>query len=451
MHTLLTSLNKNIRRYALAIVLICWSIIPRGVWAGSLVDSIIVAGQVTNIPADGSRTLIINECDPDDSSQRRIVTLESDGCFNEQIPFSFGHTFTVNYTRQLFVNAYAEPGDSVYVTVDASASPLEFHLSGYHSDLNDQYSHIRNAMSLSDINLPSDTTPYQQYIESFRREVDRKNRQLKQYIGKNLTDSIVAEMLRSDILYGIANQALSYKGNDIEDKRRFFTDSIFEVFNDKHTRVMIYPYHLQVICNRFPEYIDSVPKGIVRDIMYAILKDQMPVRPDRTDFSNPRYYDRIFGSCNPRIIDLDIIPEGDFTVFRGDSVQAVNNSNILDWLAGEYAGRPIYFDISATWCGPCRAAIAGGEPTRNHFKDRAPVFVILWLKSDMEEWRKIAPAISNAVQIFVDNDSLADYIMGALNVRGFPSYRFIGRDGDIFPGEIPSFNSPELIDFLLNK
>ena len=66
------------------------------------VDSITVAGRIINIPPKGARTIIINECDISPKSERRVVDLDSVVEFRERIPLSFGHTFTLNYKRNLF-------------------------------------------------------------------------------------------------------------------------------------------------------------------------------------------------------------------------------------------------------------------------------------------------------------------------------------------------------------
>ena len=106
----------------------------------------------------------------------------------------------------------------------------------------------------------------------------------------NLSDEVIS-MLYADNIYAIANSALGYRGRDIEEKRAFFLDSIFDIFNDENTKIMIFPYHLTAIMNHFPDIRDNAPVGTVRDIMYACDED-VPV-PDRSVFFNKKYYDRL--------------------------------------------------------------------------------------------------------------------------------------------------------------
>lgn len=69
----------------------------------------------------------------------------------------------------------------------------------------------------------------------------------------------------------------------------------------------------------------------------------------------------------------------------------------------------------------------------------------------MEAWTKLAPTIHNAVQIFIPDDDMANRIMDALKIHGFPSYYFIDRQGIINSDGIPRFNSSALADFLKSK
>lgn len=92
---------------------------------GTANDSIIVAGRIISAPGNNPRTMTINECDYSEKSERRITEPDSEGRFHEKIPFSYGHTFSVNYNG-VFVNAYAEPGDSIFMEIDMTGNPATF-------------------------------------------------------------------------------------------------------------------------------------------------------------------------------------------------------------------------------------------------------------------------------------------------------------------------------------
>lgn len=201
--------------------------------------------------------------------------------------------------------------------------------------------------------------------------------------------------------------------------------------------------------SHFADVRDSAPKGLVRDIMYACDEDA-PI-PDRSVFFNKKYYDRLYshgGSVND--ISIEGIKPRSMIVYTDGEIKEITNENPVEWLINECKGNPIYLDISATWCGPCLTGLKMSESLREFFKDSDIRFGVIWLRSTEEAWIKVAPAISNAIQIFIDDVEMTDRIMGNLNIDGFPTYLMIDENGNITKDGIPSYQSPELINFLNN-
>ncbi len=411
--------------------------------------SIKVSG-VVNGEADGNpQTLIVNECDICEKSKRCIAELDSSGRFDLRIPFYYGHTFTVNFNRQ-FINAFAEPGDSIFLYIDAAKSPVEFHLSGDHARLNEEYSHAFQELApiYYEVQLPPDTVALSDYMPMFKNEVVRLQAIVDKYIEEKSLSPETAELLHLDNIFIPANQAAGYQGKDIDEQTAFFTDSLFDIFNERNTKVMIFPYHLSALLNKNPEYIDKTPKSVIRDLMYAA-GENVKI-PSRDDFFNPAYCDRLFARTDSTF-DFSGLEPGDMAVMADGAVSSISDENPVGWLKKRFASQPVYVDVSATWCGPCRAALATTEDVRQYFKDSDITFAIIWLKSDMESWKKLAPSVHNAVHIFVPDEDMANRIMGILNIQGFPSYFFIDRSGEITTKDVPHFNDPGLVDFLRAK
>ncbi len=240
---------------------------------------------------------------------------------------------------------------------------------------------------------------------------------------------------------------MDYKGRNMEEKRAFFLDPIFDLYNEDNTKVMIYPYHISAIINRFPDVRDTAPKGIIRDIMYACEEDVEV--PDRDIFSNQMYYDRLYTKNEPvKEISIAYIKPGKIIVYSDGEIKNVNAENPLTWLLSEFKGRPIYLDVSATWCGPCREGLAISESLRKVLKDTDIVFAVIWVQSSKEQWLKLAPTLTNITQIFIEDQEMTDRIKGHLNVHGFPTFLMIDKNGNFVKENIPRYASPELPDFL---
>lgn len=412
-------------------------------------DSITVAGCFRNIAKGMPHTVVIIECDPSDKSVREICELDSNGSFCHKIPFSFPHTFTVNYNRRNFINAFAAPGDSIHMEIDASTSPLSVTFSGDHAKINQQYDPAFQHMSrvINSAHLPADTVALEEYLQVFKEYVRQGRDSIDSYARKHNLSNEVISMLYSDNLYTLANFALSYRGRNMEEKRAFFLDPIFDIFNEENTKVMIFPYHLSAIMNHFPDVKDKAPKGTVRDIMYAFDEDA-PV-PDRSVFFNTHYYDRLYArDVSVNEIKIDGIKPGSIIVYADGKIREISDENPVKWLINEYKSHPIYLDVSATWCGPCRVGIEESESLREHFKGSDIRFAIIWLNSTKDAWLKIAPTISNAIQIFIDNTEMSDRITSYLKLNGFPTYLMIDKKGNMIKDEVPHYQSPELLNFL---
>lgn len=414
----------------------------------TVTDSITVSGRIVGIAETGKRSLVINECDHSQKSVRMFVELDSVGSFDVKVPFSSGHTFTIVYERT-FVNAYAEPGDSIHIDIDASVSPFSFTMSGDHDKLNNELAHALAALYkiYYDINLPSPNSPLDEYMPAFKDVVKDKQNAVDAYVDANGLSAETADMLRIDNLYVIANMAIDYVGTSKEEEYAFFTDSIFDIYNEYNARLMIFPYHLSALCVKFPEIIDQMPKGKIRDLMYVSLAES--TTPHRNDFADPAYFDRVFGNEQAKI-DLSRVKPSDIIVCRHGAVESFDGRQPIEWLRETYPDKPIYLDICATWCGPCRSSLAMSEDVRAHFKDKGVVIAVLWLKSDRESWSEFVPSVTNAVHVFVNDDEISDAIMGAFNLQGFPSCYLIGRDGTIFSEDIPRFHNSAIYEFLNN-
>lgn len=211
----------------------------------------------------------------------------------------------------------------------------------------------------------------------------------------------------------------------------------------------MFPYHLSALMQRNPEMVKTVPKSVIRDLMFAALDDAEA--PHRNEFVNTAYYDRLYKDIPERQVDFSKLKAGNIVVIENDTVYNVKDVNPVEWLKVRFPNRPVYLDVSATWCGPCRAGILSGEGVRQYFSGSDIVFAVIWLQSSLESLKAFVPDIHNAVHIFIHDEDMSNRIMGILNLQGFPSYYFIDRAGEISSEDIPHFNDPQLVEFLRSK
>ena len=104
----------------------------------------------------------------------------------------------------------------------------------------------------------------------------------------------------------------------------------------------------------------------------------------------------------------------------------VPGSKLLETIVAEHPGKVVFFDLWATWCGPCRQGIEAMEPLKEELKDKDVVFVYLTDESsNMSEWRECViriPGLHYRMPSSKWNE--------IPNLSGIPQYYIFDRQGN---------------------
>ncbi|MCM1036622.1 MAG: TlpA family protein disulfide reductase [Bacteroides sp.] len=438
---------------------------------GSHAHNVIIAGKVTNMTAESAKVITAINCNPwSDDFSRHTVRIDSAGHFKTHVQIPYGHNFTIYYDHNFFCQ-YAEPGDSIFVTIDADNLKSAAHYSGSHARLNNEYGKAyADIYSKSFVQLPSEGISADEYLQNFKKIYSGLERTLTVYADSVGLCDEAEDLMRRSLLFSAANSAITYRDKSPEKTLQVFADSIFGLDNTGNLKEMMFPYHLSAYLNRLEDavspgspldMIDAIvrrhPKSSNRDVMMAIylknLEEEMAApKISRHLFADANIYEIIYGLDKRQESLPDAqLPGGSIYELNDGEITVCDCSDLTRLLRNKFKGKIVYLDLWATWCGPCIASNKSLPEVADFFKDKDIVFVSVAIKSDIDRWKKLTAAHpANCKHYFINDEDHADMIMSTFGVDGFPAYRIIGKDSRILDTNPPRPNNPAIYNTLQN-
>ena len=121
----------------------------------------------------------------------------------------------------------------------------------------------------------------------------------------------------------------------------------------------------------------------------------------------------------------------------------------------DLAGKYVYVDVWATWCGPCRAEIPSLKAIEEkyHGKNIEFVSISIDVAKDHDKWKNFVTDKSlGGVQLFADKDWNSDFMNG-YGINSIPRFILIDPNGKIVKSDAERPSNPKLkeeLDKLLN-
>lgn len=112
----------------------------------------------------------------------------------------------------------------------------------------------------------------------------------------------------------------------------------------------------------------------------------------------------------------------------------------------DLAGKYVYIDVWATWCGPCRGELPHLKKLEHQFKLRNIAFVSISCDQDKAAWEKMVKEEKlEGIQLHNGGDR---EFMQAYMIKGIPRFILLDREGKIIAAEMTRPSNPQTVETL---
>ncbi len=118
-------------------------------------------------------------------------------------------------------------------------------------------------------------------------------------------------------------------------------------------------------------------------------------------------------------------------------------------MLSDFKGKFVYFDVWATWCGPCKAEIPHLAVLVEALKDEKDVEIIsVSVDSDHEAWVEMIEEDQPQWKQFIVKDAFGSALTKQYNISGIPQFVLIDPEGNIVDVQAARPSNPNLLTTL---
>jgi len=115
-------------------------------------------------------------------------------------------------------------------------------------------------------------------------------------------------------------------------------------------------------------------------------------------------------------------------------------------------GKAVYFDMWATWCGPCCAEIPYMEKLAAHYKDDKRIQIIsVSLDEKKASWEKKIAKDKPEWPQYIMPDNFKSNLCTSYEINGIPRFMMFDKNGNIITINAPRPSSSDIIDWIESK
>ncbi len=451
--------------------------------------TVIIAGIIEE-PDDKANIITLVSVGPVETN-RLTEIVDSTGQFRFELDIIHPHVLMIKYEKGT-AYVYAKKGDSLFIRLNSDVFIREnypaYMIKGDHveTSLNIQNYHPYKNQIRFQPRIDKDLS-VDDFLKKLKNGIKREDSVLSAFIKEYHPTSDFITLERKGIIYRYANFLIHYKYFHIRNKTRYngdlFDKNLFPVDDDSALVSSSYGLHLwhystirymqkDTVVKRLLEEkelleanricLDNICRhekpGLSRDVMCFRILNALR-ESSYSDFlglwENADLYihDKTLISLMKEKIELTEEQKGyGISLFEpGSKEEQEITGDFWNVIKEKYNGRVIYMDLWATYCGPCRAEIPHAIKLHKYYINKPIAFVNICMSSDKVAWRDAIENQHIAGDNYFLNKAQTQVLSNKLNLRGYPTYLIIDKNGNLVDNSAPRPSSDKEIKAILDE